>query len=135
MALVVLISSTGFGVVEHHCIVRGKVIHLAAFEQKDCHGCEHHASLPPLSDKTTVQKKSCCDDQQRYEHIETASSFSQSALKIIKIDADVVVENKALFPFQILSATVSPTGKSDVFTFSSFFHGRSLLSWVQVWVI
>ncbi|MCU0341269.1 MAG: hypothetical protein MUE30_15425 [Spirosomaceae bacterium] len=136
MAMLVLVASTGFGVVEHRCIMRGKSLHLAAFEKKDCHGCHEKHAKTPLSNQTSVQKKSCCDDQQRYQHVETSSSVTQYVAKFIKATADAVF-HVAVATFKTLTRALvdafSPSASTS--SLSSLLHGRSLLTWIQSFLI
>lgn len=138
MSLVVLSTSTGFGVVEHHCMMRGKQIHLLLLEKDNCHGCEHeHESAnTPVSDQTTIQKKSCCNDQQHYQHLDTSSSPIHFVAKFLKVLADsFVVALIDAFKIVLVWLADLDTSFTSTFSFSSLFHGRSMLSWVQVWLI
>lgn len=132
MAFVVLMASTGFGVVEHRCIMRGKSLHLAALEKKGCHGCHQKHTKAPLSNQTSVQKKGCCDDQQRYAHLETSSSLAQYVAKFLNTIADAVIDTATAVvksAVQFIKNALSPS--ASVTTFSSLFHGRSMLSWIH----
>ncbi len=136
MALVVLTASTGFGVVEHHCILRGKSLHLAAFDKKKCGSCVSTKESETPAGQTIIKKRTCCEDQQRYENVEVTSSVAQWVAKLLKTTADWAIETfvavfKVVFEF-FLPASV---GSSSVYSFTSFFHGRSLLSFVQSFLI
>lgn len=136
MALVVLTASTGFGVVEHHCILRGKSLYLAAFDKKKCGSCVSIKESETPAGQTIIKKRTCCEDQQRYENVEVTSSVTQWVAKLLKTTADWAIETfvavfKVVFEF-FLPASV---GSSSVYSFTSFFHGRSLLSFVQSFLI
>lgn len=136
MALVVLTASTGFGVVEHHCILRGKSLHLAALSKEKCGSCATTKEPATPAGQTTIKKRTCCEDQQRYENVEVASSVTQWVAKLLKTTADWAVET-IVAVFKVVFEFFLPTsaGSSSVYSFTSFFHGRSLLSFVQSFLI
>lgn len=131
MALLILTASTGFGVIEHHCMMRGKSLHLAALQKEGTKGCKQEHSKSPISDKTSFQKQDCCDDEQSYENVEVASSLTQWVAKFLQTVSDALV-GAVIAVFKALSELLSPNpDSSSVFSFTSLFHGRSLLSFVQ----
>ena len=136
MALVVLTASTGFGVVEHHCILRGKSLHLAALSKQKCGSCATTKEATTPAGQTIIKKRTCCEDQQRYENVEVASSVTQWVAKLLKATADWAVETFVAV-FKVVFEFFLPTsaGSSSVYSFTSFFHGRSLLSFVQSFLI
>ncbi|MFD2935260.1 HYC_CC_PP family protein [Spirosoma flavum] len=84
MTCVVLLSSTGFGLVEHSCQMRGKKkTMVVAFSEVKPQGCA--SSRLPMSQQQTVFKKTdCCQDDQRYENVDISSSLSQFVAKLVK---------------------------------------------------
>ncbi|MEZ4904263.1 MAG: hypothetical protein R2822_22190 [Spirosomataceae bacterium] len=136
MAVVVLTASTGFGVVEHHCLMRGKSLHLAALQKEGAKGCQENHSKAPVSEKTSLQKQDCCADVQSYENVDISSSLSQWVAKIIKVATDAAI-GAVIAAFQAISSFVFPEedASSNLFSFSSLFHGRALLSFVQSFLI
>ncbi|AEI51722.1 HYC_CC_PP family protein [Runella slithyformis] len=135
MALVVLTASMGFGVVEHHCIMRGKSLHLAALQKEGVPGCQQDSAKIPVSDKTSFQKQNCCDDQQSYENVDVSSSVTQWVAKFLQIISDAVIGALTAVFKSIIALFVSGADSSAHFSFTSLFHGRSLLSFVQSFLI
>lgn len=136
MAFVVLTASTGFGVIEHHCMMRGKSLHLAALQKEGVKGCGQEHPKSPVSDKTSFQKQSCCEDDASYENVEVSSSVTQSLAKILKITTDAIIGAFVAVFKAIISLFSSDSDSSaHLSSFSSLFHGRSLLSFVQSFLI
>ncbi len=135
MALVVLTASTGFGVIEHHCMMRGKSLHLAALKKEGTKACEQDTQKVPVSDKTSFQKQDCCDDEQSYENVDVSSSIMHWVAKFLQVISDAFV-GAFIAVFKALSELLFPhSDSSSVFSFSSLHHGRSLLSFVQSFLI
>jgi hypothetical protein len=135
MALVVLTASTGFGVIEHHCMMRGKSLHLAALKKENAKGCGQEHSKLPISDKTSFQKQNCCEDQQSYENVDVSSSVTQWVAKIIKVVSDAVIGAFIAVFKAIVAFFVPESSSASLSSFSSLLHGRSLLSFVQSFLI
>ena len=133
MAIIVLIANTGFGIIEHSCIVYGKSVHLISFDHQGCHHCKS-AKISVSNSKSTISKKSCCQDKQRYENVETGISSSHSDLKFAKnfvaITPISLQYNSDLILWRGFCNFVH-----SVFSFSTIFYGRALLAWVQVWLL
>lgn len=91
MAFVVLMSSTGFGLVEHSCQMRGKKkTVVTAFSDVKTSGCTEDG-LPMKTDQTIVKKTPCCQDEQGFENVETQSSLSQQVAKFVKVITEAVL--------------------------------------------
>jgi len=87
MAVVVLLSSTGFGFVEHSCIVKGKSISLHKSGDLCC--AAKNSKHAPLNSKHAIVKKSvCCTEEEKYENIEYSSSVSQLVAKFTQSSLD-----------------------------------------------
>ncbi len=135
MALVLLTASTGFGVIEHHCLMRGKSLHLAAVNQHPSDSCQHDTKKAPVSVKAAIQKQDCCDEVQSYENVEVTSSIIQWIAKFLQIVTDAVI-GALVAVFQALTEVLFPSASSTLASsFSSIFHGRSLLVFVQSFLI
>ncbi|GAB2594514.1 HYC_CC_PP family protein [Spirosoma areae] len=92
MACIVLLSSTGFGLVEHSCQMRGKkkTMVVAFSDTRTQPGCASDKQPMP-TDKTVVDKSECCQDTHNYENVDASSSLSQLVAKFVKIVAETVV--------------------------------------------
>ena len=85
MAVVVLLSSTGFGLVEHSCTVKGKQTSLHKSGTACCNKTSQKDNLPQ---KTTVKKAKCCSEEEKYENVDYSSSASQSVGKFVQKGID-----------------------------------------------
>jgi hypothetical protein len=86
MACVILLSSTGFGLVEHTCQMRGKkkTMVVVFSDAKSQSGCAIHKQSGQSSSRTIIKKSECCQDDQRYENVDVTSSLSQLVAKFVK---------------------------------------------------
>ena len=135
MAFVVLTASTGFGVIEHHCLMRGKSVHLAALQKEGAKGCQQDHAKTPLSGQTSFQKQDCCDDLQSYENVDVSSSVTQWVAKFLQIVSDAVI-GALVAVFKAIAGVFTPADNAaSVTSFTSLLHGRSLLSFVQSFLI
>ncbi|GAB3574902.1 hypothetical protein GCM10027578_38200 [Spirosoma luteolum] len=94
MACIVLLSSTGFGLVEHSCQMRGKkrtlvVVFSETSQGKTCVTGKHNT--PPPAGQTVIKKTECCQDEQHYDNVDTSSSLSQLVAKVVKSVAEAVL--------------------------------------------
>lgn len=138
MALVVLLSSTGFGLVEHQCMVRGKTVQLVSLGE--AHGCQMCAKKvvaePQKQGLPVFKKKACCEENQRHQKVEVVSSVSQTSAKVFKAkDLPAVVAEPLSFLLAQLEPGVTTIPSSALLSFSSRFYGRSMLSFVQSFLI
>lgn len=92
MTCVVLLSSTGFGLVEHSCQMRGKkkTMVVAFSDHKKKTGCSSDGQSVE-SRQTTVDKASCCQDESSYENVDAQSSLSQLVAKFVKAVTETVL--------------------------------------------
>ncbi len=137
MACLVLLSSTGFGLVEHHCMMRGKSLQLMAVESKGlCKSCVKKNVSHVKPHETIVKKADCCKEEQKYQKVDFVSSFSQLLAKISKSFAEAL-----LFAVKAVIVSIADwllpasTINVVVHSFSSLFFGRSMLSFVQSFLI
>lgn len=87
MAVVVLLSSMGFGLVEHSCQLRGKRVYSVHDTQPP--GCQHCQVRTQVPDQmTTVDRTDCCQDETHYSRVDTTSSLSHQLAKFIKVASD-----------------------------------------------
>lgn len=135
MACVVLVASTGFGLIEHSCMMRGKSVQLASLS-KACKGCP--VSKKETTDRKTpvIKKTDCCKDEASFEKVDVVSSASQLVAKILK-SLTAGVFSAVKFTFTLLTEWLLPSSNSSAsaVSFSSLYHGRSMLSFVQTFRI
>lgn len=134
LTVVVLFTSTGFGLIEHSCSVRGKKTTLIHKKQSCCAIKQESSKKNSSQKELTFNKKSCCNDEEKYENIEYSSSISQLVAKFIKSVADTVFST-AVYLFKLLvKAILSIT--APVFDSSThIFSGREIIVLVQSFLI
>lgn len=92
MTCVVLLSSTGFGLVEHSCQMRGKkkTMVVVFSDHKAKAGCASDGQTL-VSRQTSIDKSSCCQDESSYENVNAQSSLSQLVAKFVKAVTEMVL--------------------------------------------
>lgn len=136
MALMILISSTGFGLIEHQCMMRGKSLQLLSSNTKSCKSCKAPAQKSRYGKNDTFFKKAdCCKDESRHEKLEVVSSASQMLAKFFKALAEAVFYNLKLYTFAFAEWIAPSSFDAPSLTFSSLLHGRSMLFFIQSFLI
>lgn len=136
MACIVLITSTGFGLVEHSCMMRGKKVTLAVVaEASHCQGCPDQKQTM-TANKPVVKKTACCQDDQRYENVSFTSSISQLLAKFVKSVTDLALSGLQQF-FDWLLQVLLPSESIALAADSSppLRSGRTLLAFVQSFLL
>jgi hypothetical protein len=98
MACIVLLSSSGFGLVEHSCQMRGKKkVMVVAFSKnaERTGGCRIGKHTNPTNNQVTLSREECCQDEQSYENVDVTSSLSQLVAKFAKIVTEAVLTSVA----------------------------------------
>ena len=142
MAVLVLVSSTGFGLTEHQCLMQGMAMKFvsskkaANCKEKVVSSCCAKSKALKESKKNFFKKSDCCKVQQKFEKVDVVSSLAQFHAKALKMVADGDLWSVQSFVF-LRQEWVFPAAKSSLQTisFSSRFHGRSMLSFVQSFLI
>ncbi|HEV7379454.1 MAG TPA: hypothetical protein VGN64_06655 [Dyadobacter sp.] len=141
MALLVLLSSTGFGFIEHECMMRGKSLQLLTEKKantgnKKVSSCCAKSKAPKEAKGTFFKKTDCCKESQKFEKLDVPSQTSQIQAKFIKNLFAGITWSATSFVFQQAEWT-SPSiqSASDLISFSSRLHGRSMLSFIQSFLI
>lgn len=133
MAFVVLLSSTGFGLVEHSCQMRGKkkTVVVAFSDMKTQQGCAIDKQPMP-SEQPVVKKTECCQDDQRFENVDISSSLSQFVAKFVKLVAETVVTAVAAVLVWIIDVVFAERSTS-IFSFTSppSLSGREIITLVR----
>jgi len=132
MACVVLLSSTGFGLVEHTCQMRGnKKTMVVAFSEVKSQGCSTDKQTTPLA-QTVIKKTECCQDQQHFENVDISSSLSQFVAKIVKSITETVVAGVAVMITWLVGWIFSEESASvSTFTAPPALSGRDILTLVR----
>ena len=133
MACVVLLSSTGFGLVEHSCQMRGKkkTMVVAFSDVKAQPGCADHKQNNP-GKQTVVKKTECCQDDQQYQNVDVSSSLSQLLAKFVKVVAETVLTVVTTVLAWVIDWIFTKTSSSaSVFSSPPSLSGRDILTLVQ----
>lgn len=140
MAFVVLLSSTGFGLVEHSCMMRGKSVALAAVGKADsgCKACKPAAvSEVRKSSALQFKAKPCCVESQKFQKLEIVSPTT-STVKVFKglFDGWRTLGEHVGSPLHLLCHSErSRRAPFSSNTFSSLLYGRTMLLFVQCFLI
>ena len=135
MAVVVLLSSMGFGLVEHSCQLRGKRVYSVHETKPGCKLCR--ARTQQAADSPSVNRPDCCKDEARYSKVETGSSLSQQLVKFIKAigehyGAGVAAVFTTLFNWAFVQQASVPAAD---YASPPPLAGRLLLAFVQSFLI
>ena len=131
MAVVVLLSSTGFGLVEHSCTVRGKQTSL---HKNGTACCGKNQQQSTNHQKTTIKKSKCCSEDEKYENVEYSSSASQLVAKFTQNALDWAKTTVITFAKTIVETileNISSSNKSSAVPPS----GREILAFIQSYLI
>lgn len=139
MSFLVLFGNIGVGMVEHHCMMKGKSVHLAGYNSlhHEKMGCTLENSTHEINyDTPSFHKKACCSDQAKYGQIEILSGSYFSLLKILKASAAFFVPPSfiSFFPVSITHLHEVLRKSSNTEEIPRAF-GRSLLVFVQSFLI
>ncbi|MFY7908367.1 MAG: HYC_CC_PP family protein [Emticicia sp.] len=132
MAVVVLLSSTGFGLVEHSCTVRGKQTSLRKSETACCNKTAKKENLPQ---KTTVKKAKCCTEEEKYENVDYSSSASQSVAKFVQNGLDWVKTTVISFIKAIVEDILNNISSKNQASSPPSSTGRAILVQNQTFLI
>ncbi len=132
MACTILVSSTGFGLVERSCHMRGKTVYLSLKEAEAKRCAADQLLVTQPATRTGVDKTPCCADETRYENVDVTSSLTQLVAKFLKTITDTVTAGfTAVFVWFI--QTVLSTKSSALLTVHAppLPAGRTLLAFIQ----
>ena len=142
MAFLILLSSMGFAVIEHQCMMRGKSVKFVSEKKTDSSvkqvvsSCCAKSKLVKESKGTYFKKTDCCKENQKFEKVNVASSLSQLFAHALKVMWGGVLWSTRSFVFLVSEWILPSSGhNSKVISFSSLFHGRTLRSFIQSFLI
>lgn len=137
MACIVLLSSTGFGLVEHSCQMRGKkkTMVIAFSEVKTKQGCSADQQTVSTNEPT-VKKMECCQDDQHYENVDISSSLSQLVAKFVKTLTETVFHGVVTVLVWLFDWVFSDHSSSvSTFLSTPSLSGRDILTLVRCLLI
>ena len=132
LASLILFNSSGFGLVEHSCSMRGKKSY--SFVNKPlCSGCGKHNSS--TNGKSSLSQTKCCDDKQAQKDVNLSESVVNITGKIIK-SATEIFYKAVIWVGSFLLETVLYVIKSQS-NDSSSLSGKNLLifTFLRLWVL
>lgn len=131
MAVVVLLSSTGFGLVEHSCTVKGKQTSLHKSNVACCNKTSQKDTSPQ---KTTVKKSKCCSEEEKYENVDYSSSASQNVAKFVQNGLDWVKTTVTSFLKTIVEEILDNISSKNNSSAPPS-DGRTILIFIQTFLI
>jgi len=138
MAMVVLLSSTGFGLVEHSCMMRGKSVAMMAVgdNPKGCHACKPATpSEFRVSSSLQFKAKACCEESQKHQKIEVVSETA-SAVKVLKGSPLFAALGEYIgSPLRFVDYILPPFLLSSLPPLLLKHYGRTMLLFVQSFLI
>jgi hypothetical protein len=132
LAVVVLLSSTGFGLVEHSCTVKGKQTSLHKSKNACCANNPHQQQN---QQKSTIKKAKCCSEREKYENVDYSSSASQIVAKFTQKSIDWLKVTVVSFVRTIIETILQVITSSTHSSSKSLSTGRDILSFVQSYLI
>ncbi|MCE6993002.1 hypothetical protein [Dyadobacter sp. CY323] len=142
MAILVLLSSTGFAFIEHECMMRGKSLQFSQDKKsgsdtiKKASSCCAKSKQLKEAKGTFFKKTDCCKESPKFEKLEVVSSGAQPNPIFLKVFADLIPWSVKFYSFiraeWVLPATwpLSP----DI-SFSSVFYGKGMRCFIQSFLI
>lgn len=134
LTTIVLLTSTGFGLIEHSCSLRGKKTTLIHKKQSCCSTKQEKTKHNSSKKELTFNKKACCSDEEKYENITYSSSISQLVAKFIKSVADTFFDT-AIHLFKLLIKAVLSFVSSIFSTSTHILSGQDILVIIQSFLI
>ncbi len=135
MAIVVLTASMGVGVVEHNCQLKGKSVSLFSSEKSSCHSCSRIQHKNNDTSKTQFKRTKCCAETYSVKKINIVLASKTFAKAFFQFSQDFVNTDFNLENWFCLSIKSNLHVVLHAVSFSSLFYGRSLLSFVQSFLI
>ncbi|SDE34319.1 hypothetical protein SAMN04487996_104400 [Dyadobacter soli] len=142
MAFLVLLSSTGFVLTERQCaMMASKSMQLVGkSKENSCKPkvvsscCAKSASMKMTKGKS-FQKAACCKESQKLEKLNVASVDAQVLAKLLKSVATGVTWSVTRYQFIRAEWTLPSSPDFPDISFSSRLHGRSMLAFIQSFLI
>jgi hypothetical protein len=139
MALVVLISSTGVGLLEHECMVRGKSVELIfKKEKKGCQLCrapQREVSASSDSRQPVFKKVQCCTESQDLKIVAYQVTLQKDSHYIafdLNTPSPPPISFGPLTPHELFRSEIVPPLTR---AFTSLYHGRGMLAFLQRYLI
>jgi hypothetical protein len=142
MAMLILLSSTGFGFIEHQCMMRGKSVQFISEKKADSckkkvvNSCCAKSNAAKQQSSTYLKKTDCCKDNQQFAKLDVVTSQNALFAKLLKAMAMDPFLPANAYQFAFTRTGVADSEQSpDLLSFSSRLHGRSMRSFIQSFII
>ncbi len=132
MAVVVLTTATGFGLVEHSCLMRGKTVFIykKSNDSTVCEACQ----TKNLTEQQTFKKSKCCTESSSFQNIDYSSSIVQYTVKFVKMAFQAVL-NAFVHLLEMVTAAIISVFTHLFTSSATSLSGRSLLIFIQIFQI
>ena len=138
MAFIVLLSSTGFGLVEHSCMMRGKSVAMMAVGKADsgCNMCKPatHSSVR-VSSSLQFKTKTCCEESQKFQKLEVVSATSSTVKALKNLPLFAALGEHMGSPLRFVDYILPPFLLSSLPPLLLKHYGRTMLLFVQSFLI
>lgn len=142
MAFLVLLSSTGFVLTVRECVMMGGKSMQLAGKSKDASckpkvvsSCCAKSAAAKMAKGAFFKKTACCKESQKLEKLNVASIDSQLLAKLLKSAATGITWSATRYQFIQAEWTLPAPALSSDISFSSRLHGRSMLAFIQSFLI
>lgn len=142
MAFLILLSSTGFALTEHQCMMMGSKSKQLVTSKKDdsckpkaVSSCCAKSQQLKNAKGTFFKKTDCCKESQKLEKLEVASIDNHVLAKLLKSFATGITWSATRYQFILAEWALAPPAAAPDISFSSRLHGRSMLAFIQSFVI
>ncbi|WP_084757900.1 hypothetical protein [Spirosoma luteum] len=134
LALVVLLGSTGFGMADHWCQMRGHTKSFSLVKEACASSCQSGAVSDPVSAGHPLKKMPCCKVTLSYQHLDVSSFIVDQHPVAAPQPADFIANHE----FRLLLAAMVPTDRlpvahspaDDPLSRSSRYRLTSLCTWL-----
>lgn len=135
LALLVLLSSTGFGIADHWCQMRGHTKSLLLSQKSCTTPCQADKLPAPVPGESIVKKMPCCKTTVSYEHLDVSRVVADQHNPATPGPADFIPNPE----FQLLLAALLPveslTTSTSITTAPTYRTGRFRLTSLCTWLI
>lgn len=135
LAVLVLLTSTGFGTVEHWCQMRGHTKTLLVLKKECPKSCQSDEPSVPVSSGPILKKLPCCKTTLTYEHLDVSSLVADH--HPLPMPAPAAFLSNPQFHF-LLAALLPPASADPLLpTADTLLHrtGRFRLTSLCIWLI
>lgn len=135
LAFSVMLSSMGYGLVEHWCQMRGHTKALLAFQKECPKPCQVTDQSTPPASGSVVKRSACCKTNITYEHVDVSSFVADNQSLPAPSPAAFFTQPQLRFLLTMLLPETSDETSRPTADPPYFRAGRFLLSSLCTWLI